>query len=49
MLVVSKILKFNNFDSKPCLSCLNGFIVLMALHQYTLWQHVEGKCCKVVL
>ena len=49
MLVVSKLLKFGNFDFKAHLSCLNGFMMLMALHQYILWQHLEGKCCcKVV-
>ena len=33
MLAVFKNLKFDNFDSKACLSCLNGFIVLIASYQ----------------
>ena len=27
------VLKFDNFDSKARLSCLNGFMVLIALYQ----------------
>ena len=30
MLAFLKILKFDNFDSKTRLSCLNGFMVLIA-------------------
>ena len=33
MLAVLEIFKFDNFDSKSRLSCLNGFMALIALYQ----------------
>ena len=48
MLAVFKILKFDNFNSKACLSCLNGFMMLIASYQQILWKYFEGKCCSKV-
>ena len=33
ILQFSKFLKFDNFNSKACLVCLNGFMVLIASYQ----------------
>ena len=36
MLVVFKKFKFDNFDSKACLSFLNGFMMLIASYQCSI-------------
>ena len=40
----AEIIKFANFNSKACLGCLNGFIVLISSYQ-----EIYGKCLQEML
>ena len=41
LLAVYKILKFDNFNCKACLGCLNGFMVPIASYQWINGQYLK--------
>ena len=41
MLVVHRIFKFNNFNSKARLGCSNGFMAPIALYQLIIGQYLK--------